>query len=143
MNEASKKVVVIDDDSSNNYIFKIILKRLCRPALPDITDFTLPAEGVSYLTRMLTNGSNDGIVLFLDINMPVLMGWDVLDRLNQLPDFAKERLTVLMLSSSIDLADKVRANKHPLVERFVAKPITTDMLWIKEMLTGEAERQIS
>ncbi len=143
MKGANRKVVVIDDDPANNTVFKIILNSMCRPMVPDITDFTLPEEGLSYLTRTLMEDNDERIVLFLDINMPVLMGWDVLDRLHRLPGFAKERLTVFMLSSSVDPADKKRAGQHPLVERFLEKPVTLSMLWIKEWLMGEAPLQVS
>ena len=133
MNEICKKVVVIDDDNYNNQILKIVLRHLCKPLTPPVTDFTLPTEGVAYLTDHLIC-SSEPVILFLDINMPVLMGWDVLDRLNQLPAFAKEKLTVYMLSSSINPDDIERAEANVLVTKFVPKPITTGMSWVKEVI---------
>ncbi len=143
MKNVNRKVVLIDDDPANNKIFKILLNKMCRPLVPHVTDFTLPEEGVSYLTHTLLEDNDERMVLFLDINMPVLKGWDVLDRLNCLPAYAKERLTVFMLSSSIDPAEKKRANQHPLVERFLEKPLSVTMTWIKEMLADEATPQES
>jgi len=134
MNEICKKVVIIDDDSHNNHILKIVLRHICKPLALQVSDFTLPAEGVGFLADFLV-GDSEPVVLFLDINMPVLMGWDVLDRLSLLPDYAKDKLTVYMLSSSVDPADIQRAEANALVRKFVPKPITTGMNWVKEAIT--------
>jgi len=64
-------------------------------------------------------------VLFLDINMPRIDGWEFLDEL-------KNRNIhipfIVMLSTSMNINDKKRAENHPLVSHFQSKPIEVDFL---------------
>lgn len=67
-------------------------------------------------------------VIFLDINMPEMNGWEFLDALliqgksgNHFPD-------IYMLSSSLDPADKLRAENNALVRGFISKPFEVENL---------------
>ena len=133
MNEVLKKIIVIDDDSSNNKLFKIIVSKICKPLAVTITDFTDPQLGVKYMINSYTENPIPTL-LFLDINMPVLSGWDVLDKLDVLPDKAKQYLTIFILSSSIDPADKMRAIANPMVNYYLEKPISVNLPLVQKEL---------
>ena len=62
-------------------------------------------------------------VLFLDLNMPVLTGWEFLDIFKT--RFAEDfpNLKILVVSSSVDPTDLQLANKNPMVMSFLSKPI--------------------
>jgi CheY-like chemotaxis protein len=60
------------------------------------------------------------VLLFLDINMPVMNGWDLLNMLDQ-DDFKKE-VYVVIVSSSVNVADKEKAFSFSRVIEFVEKP---------------------
>lgn len=109
-----------------------ILKKLTAPATADICSFTLVEKGLRHVEEQLDKYENH-VVLFLDINMPSqLNGWDVLDRLSQLPERAKNRLTVFMLSSSTRPSEKAKAIGYRLVKKFIPKPMLPSMTWLKE-----------
>jgi CheY-like chemotaxis protein len=62
-------------------------------------------------------------IIFLDINMPVMDGWEFLEIFTK--DFTQfhENIKVVILSSSVNPADLELAKNHPLVINFIPKPI--------------------
>lgn len=67
-------------------------------------------------------------LIFLDLNMPVMGGWEFLDCFNtsEYSDFST--IKVVILSSTIDPEDLEKAKKYPMVIDFLSKPITLSML---------------
>lgn len=64
--------------------------------------------------------------LLLDINMPVMNGWEFLEAVMQHP--VNERLLVVMVTSSIDKADKKKAMEYPIVFEYLEKPLSLESL---------------
>ena len=128
-----QRVLLIDDDAGNNKISQIFLKRI----MPDtaIVSFTEPETGLHYIQEEYTKAPVP-TVLLLDINMPVLSGWEVLDELNKLPRSVTDSITIYILSSSINPADKRRASEAPLVSGYIEKPFTAAVL--KELFLSKA-----
>ena len=87
-------------------------------------NFTDPLLGLEHLVSSLERDSSKTI-LFLDINMPVLTGWEVLNKLKEREQKILEPLTVYILSSSIDPQDMNLATTYSMVEGFISKPLTT------------------
>ncbi len=73
-------------------------------------------------------------LVFLDINMPEMSGWDVLDELKDHNEILIKFMTIYMISSSIDLTDKNKSIDNPLVKAFVSKPLSGKV--IKELLVN-------
>ncbi|WP_375253690.1 response regulator [Dokdonia donghaensis] len=65
-------------------------------------------------------------VILLDINMPILDGWQFLDGIITI-DVVKE-ITIFIVTSSIDPRDKEKAETYSNVKNFIVKPITQDKL---------------
>ena len=84
--------------------------------------FSKTAAALLYLEK---NGTD---LLFLDINMPEMSGFDFLDAMEQLPEIVKHHCRVIMLSSSDSFKDLNRANKNRFVYKFLNKPLTEQVL---------------
>ena len=119
------RVMLIDDDDMNNAISTLIIKKV-DPQI-DIQQFTDSRKGLSYLAEEYRNSPLPTLLL-LDINMPVLNGWDVLQQLESYPSDIKSFLKIYMLSSSVNPTDRRRAAGLPLVSGFLERPLTTDNL---------------
>jgi CheY-like chemotaxis protein len=90
-------------------------------------DFVSPREALQYISAAYTTNPVSTAIL-LDINMPGLNGWQVLDELEALPLPVKDYMSVYMLSSSIDPKDKQKAEEHPLIKGYIEKPLSREIL---------------
>ncbi|RYJ40707.1 Response regulator receiver protein [Flavobacterium anhuiense] len=67
-------------------------------------------------------------LIFLDLNMPIMGGWEFLDHFTS-PDYREFNMVpVIVLSSTIDPEDLAKAKKYPIIIDFLSKPITQPML---------------
>lgn len=117
-------VMCIDDDSIVLMLNEFILndQSFCEKLMK----FERANDALDYFdqqARLNENEQNIPKIIFLDINMPVLDGWEFLDLFTEkFPQF-HQLLRFVILSSSINPLDLELANNHPLVIHFMAKPI--------------------
>ncbi len=111
---------IIDDDS----IFVFVLKKLLEKNenFVQVRDFK---NGEDVLDILQNNTEFPDIIL-LDINMPVVDGWQFLQKLEELPN--KENLRVFVMSSSIDVADVEKSKEFTTVKNYISKPINQEKL---------------
>lgn len=67
-------------------------------------------------------------IIFLDINMPVMNGWDFLSALEKVKLSFKELPNIYLLSSTVDPEDYRRAKNFSLVKDFISKPLSKEIL---------------
>lgn len=122
-------VVVIDDDAVVLFLHKVLIKK--SPLASSVKDFQDAGEALQYVTQRSKIGK---LLIFLDINMPGLSGWDFLDRLEQLPTC--ENFFVVMVTSSINSSDRLQAEKYSRVIDYREKPLSKqacDEIYLKLM----------
>jgi len=120
------RITIIDDDSINNLFSKIIIKEAVGEGV-DVRTFTHPRKAVEMIeTEYAENPVKT--ILFLDINMPVFNGWEVLEQLENSDVNIKKYITIYMLSSSVDPIDMKRSKNSPLVKGLVEKPLDVPKL---------------
>lgn len=133
-----KKVYLIDDDEINNFICANILKKISFSH--DVVAFESGTEALEALKTTLLLGECDQIpdVIFLDINMPIMNGWDFLEEYKLLKNQINKTVSLFMLSSSIYQADVEKSKQYGEVVDFVTKPLNADILnEIKEKLLAK------
>ena len=118
-----KKFIVVDDDPTNNLICGFVIKKKVPGA--DVKVFNDPMAGLSYIKTMGDSAEYEcePTVLFLDINMPTMTGWEFLDAFRNLDPEIQERFRIYMLSSSVEDFSKESA-KYPFVQDFLSKPLS-------------------
>ncbi|MFT6216455.1 MAG: CheY-like chemotaxis protein [Roseivirga sp.] len=65
-------------------------------------------------------------VILLDLNMPVMDGWQFLDRFVLIP--TKKRVAIYIVTSSIDIEDLNKAKNYEAVSNYIVKPISIEKL---------------
>ena len=122
MKKRLKCIMLIDDDEDDNYFHEIVLKKM------NIVDQIEIAEtGLEALDHLKTETFVPDII-FLDINMPGMNGWDFLNEYEKLSLRQKAKTIIIMLSTSISPADKEKAEKMSEITGFQSKPMTQEML---------------
>ena len=121
---SDKRIMLIDDDPLCILISTKIIE--LNPALKVIS-FSNAAAALSQLKEWYVSGSEMfPDFIFLDINMPVMDGWQFLEETLKLPEGFRERCNVIMLSSSVNPIDVRKAKEYKRVSDFVSKPLTID-----------------
>ena len=119
---------IIDDDSIYiNLIKKIIeTKKLCENLLV----FNDGKEGIDYFEALLQNLDEKSVpeVILLDINMPVMDGWQFIERFTKIKNKFNSHITLYLVSSSIDVRDIEKAKSLSTVENYLVKPVKIDEL---------------
>ncbi len=84
-------------------------------------------EALTYLTAMNSAEALPEII-FLDIKMPSLSGFDFLERFHDLPPIIRDGIIIVMLTSSLNAEDHTTAMANRYVHSYIKKPITMDEL---------------
>lgn len=127
MTQITRRFLIVDDDTLNNYITKILLKKSFEGV--HVNDFTNPENGLDFMKSEPSHHPPEAkTILLLDINMPVLSGWEYLDAFELLDGSIKDQYEIYILSSSVDPGDVQRAKNHPLVKDFMEKPLNKEVL---------------
>jgi CheY-like chemotaxis protein len=120
-----KRFLIIDDDPVNNMICRMTIEALLGPV--ECLSFQNPAEGFEYIVSSYPLHDDPSLtVLLLDINMPVMTGWEFLDRFDSLSPAIKDSIRIYVLSSSVDGRDRERSYANKNVRDFLVKPLMTE-----------------
>ncbi|MFM2230592.1 MAG: hypothetical protein RL607_1850 [Bacteroidota bacterium] len=117
--------IIIDDDDIFLKLGKMYLELgNCTSSVTLYNDATIALDVISGMLEHI----DKNMVVFLDLNMPVLNGFGFLDQLQQLPNAYNEKLRVYIMTSSINDEDIERANSYSIVKKYLNKPITKEMV---------------
>lgn len=117
----TKTILIIDDDQLVRLIVKMMMSKI------DSTLTFIPCEdGKVGLERLIEHQKiHSECIVLLDLNMPVLDGWGVLDEIQSAQFNDYQNIKLYILSSSTDKVDIERASQYPIVKKFYHKPLSS------------------
>lgn len=119
-------IALIDDDPAFVFITEKIIEKTNH--FKEVKVFDNGLYALNYLKENLNNDTHLPNIIFLDLSMPVMDGWQFLDEYALLKIKNKSKITVYICSSSISPYDITRAKSISDVTDFIIKPITKEKL---------------
>lgn len=116
-----KSVLLIDDDPATNFYNKVLLERSKR--LREVNVATDGKEALEILARLKSN-DNLPDMIFLDLSMHGMDGFEFLDQYRGFPEEDKSKTLLLVLTSSELQADKNKLESYSEVRSVILKPIS-------------------
>ena len=119
------KVVIIDDNPTDHYILQRLLQNNY-----NCTQATYTFDGRLVLDFLEENKETELLpdIIFLDLDMPRLTGWEFLEELEIFNANARKNVQVYIMSSSIRSADVFHSKKYACVNSFMTKPLSREVI---------------
>lgn len=113
------KVLIIDDDPIVSFIHKslVVKRNICSSP----KNFSNGIEALDFLHVDSSKEQDTHYLILLDINMPLMNGWEFLDALKDME--VARRAQVVVVTSSPDKEDWEKANNLDLVAYYIEKPL--------------------
>jgi CheY-like chemotaxis protein len=118
-------MLLVDDDEGHNYLTQLTIED-CAVAL-NVRTVWNGKEALDYVAGRGKYSDAAAFprpqLIFLDINMPVMDGWDFMEEYNALDEVHKRGIMIVMLTTSMNPDDRARARAIPQISEFKIKPL--------------------
>ena len=126
-NSRPVSVLLVDDDEINNFIsIKLIKKALLNTEIMACLNGKFAIDQLYEVQKRDPDKLPDYILL--DINMPIMNGWEFLDEYKRLNIDAQGKTKIYIISSSVFSNDINKAKSYPLIKDFISKPLNIDKI---------------
>lgn len=121
-------ILLIDDNPADNEFHEIAIRKagICDQIKVALDGF----EALNYIRQSTVDSTNFPTpdLIFLDVNMPGMNGFEFLEEYQKLDEEIKSKLVIMMLTTSLNPDDELRAKTYNSLRGFMNKPLTTDTL---------------
>ena len=114
------QIIIVDDNAGVLFLHELMVRESGMPG--NIETFDGAEKGLSFLRNRLESGQE--LLVFLDINMPAMSGWDFLEKLEELE--YTENVHVVMVTSSVNRSDREKSGRYRHVVDYIEKPLSIE-----------------
>ncbi len=124
--EKLSRVFIIDDDPIHQRIAQIMISK--HDIYDESIGYTEAEKALDFLKDNSDNEDNLPDVILLDLNMPVVDGWDFLEAFESFQMELNKDVRVFIVSSSVDEKDMIRSQAFSTVRGFISKPLSPEII---------------
>jgi len=128
--------ILIDDDSIFNFIHAKVIRQVDEEA--DIADFISSSEALAFIKERFVSHKAEPTLVFLDINMPEINGFELLDAIKELPAESVSKMSIYIITSSLNEKDVRKSKEYPILKGYIGKPLSFERL--NEVIKFEKNR---
>lgn len=132
MTEKIKRILLVDDDQILNFLHSRLFEKT---GIVEQVDIALNGrEALDYLAKGINKREAEQEtdiqpeIILLDINMPVMDGWEFLEEYKKLGNTKRHGIMVVMLTSSLNPDDREKAKQYEEITTFINKPLSIPMI---------------
>lgn len=122
-----RKLTIVDDDDAFVFLTKELLSEA--DMVDNVNVFRNGKEALDFIETHKGNAQELPEILLLDLSMPVMDGWQFLNRFNQLTSELARPIAIYICTSSISPDDVAKARSVRTVSDFLVKPVTHENLF--------------
>ncbi len=126
MNTQLNCVLLVDDDEPTNFLTELVIKTAA--CADQIVTVQSGQGALDYLISAENDTHAQPELIFLDINMPGMDGWEFMHEYRKLSNPHHEQVVVVMLTTSVNPDDEEKARGMDGISQFRHKPLTREML---------------
>lgn len=117
-------IMLIDDNKIDLFVHTEFIKQM--NISHTIMEYAFAAEALAYLKNNPVEKWPK--LILLDIHMPIMNGFDFLEKYAEFPLAFREKCKIIIVSSSLDTGDKIKSKESPYVLELIEKPMNTEKL---------------
>ncbi len=119
-------ICIIDDDDISRYSLSRNLNKLSSST--EMLVFSDGEEAIDYMENNIGNHNKLPDIIFLDINMPIMDGFQFMEEYEKLKPLFIKKVNIYMMSSSVNVEDIQRVKTVSEISEYLIKPVETDKL---------------
>ncbi|MBD3637529.1 MAG: response regulator [Crocinitomicaceae bacterium] len=115
---------LVDDDKNYQFFAEHVINS--SGAVDKLKVFGNGREAVQYIQSVVNMNEELPDVIFLDLDMPIMDGWEFLQEFRYLRPILEKKITLFVVTSSVNPKDIIKAKSMPEVKDFIIKPVTKE-----------------
>lgn len=119
-----KNTLIVDDDQVLITLMRLLVKK--NEHFENCKDFPNGKKALDFILEAMNQNNDLPDLILLDINMPIMDGWEFLDELKTIN--YPNTVPVYIVTSSIDPNDQEKAESYEMIKGYIMKPITKNKL---------------
>jgi two-component SAPR family response regulator len=120
------KAIVIDDNRLERFLAEKLIAKY--QFAEQVMSFSSAVDGLSYLQSLGNDPASFPEIIFLDIHMPLMTGFEFMDKYLEFPQDIKDHCKIVLFSSTDAYIDHIRMKNYPIIYKFLRKPLSEEKL---------------